>query len=1196
MYLKALELNGFKSFPDKTVLTFEPGMSCIVGPNGCGKSNVSDSIRWVLGEQSAKALRGSQMADCIFNGTDSRKPLGMAEVSITFSECEETLGVDYNEVTITRRVFRSGEGQYFLNKTPCRLKDIQRLFMDTGVGTNSYSLMEQGRIDRVLSSHPDDRREIFEEASGITKFKADKKEAMRKLDYTEANLLRLADVIREVKRQIGSLQRQASKAKRYKELRDLLRKLELCLTKDKVGSYDSEIILVEQKLAELTASLDGSQLELKELDDASSALRASFLTTEREISAVMEAEVQASSKLDHVREVIKMNTRSIEEYSVLTKRDTVELDHTRSQIDQKSTELTDATASLERIKNNKAFAEAELTITNNENETLSTETHNLRASIQKMRDELIGLESLVTRLQNRQMELEHRDRSTEIQKEKLAAEKNHLSRIVMSFERKHSDMQSGISEATTRAELAKETLAVINNRISQIKFDATRLQDELSVVQTAIASKTAQVDMLASDESSSGDLPAGTKLLLDKGNPLGVDPGIVLGELASHLDIDQEYRVAAEAVLRAWLDAVVVSDIGAAVNLLKKLEHEKKGSTRMIAVSAAEPMHYQDRPGMEPLVKHIRCPESIKNVIGRLTANVYIVESLDLTVLPFNGQDTFVTKQGLVMRAEGTMEYWSRDLSTANPLSRKHNISDINNSIADIQTKCDGIRQKLNALRHEEAELEGKKSGINVEVAQLNRHLAQKEGEASVIDKERNESKDRLETVTYELENLIQQTSSSDAEKTGVRNEISEAKNRREITVTEVNRQTHELNTIELKQRDTQSRLTEQRIHCSSLTQKLENLESSHKGLMVRLQELDDIIKGRTEGIRSYEETIKRLTLEVTEAQDSISALEQTVLENKTKAEGLQKNRDKQALELQAVDKALSERRAIVEKVRDEKSETGVKLSELKMRRQNQIDRVTSEYNITTDQIGEEPEPEWENGIKPTPEEMETEVAELRTKIDSMGPVNLVAIEEYKEHEERHTFLTQQEQDLVTSKAQLMEFINNINKTTSDMFKVTFDKVNENFDVMFKRLFNGGTAKLVLVNEEDVLDCGIEIIARPPGKRLQNVSLLSGGERTMTAVALLFAIYLIKPSPFCLLDELDAALDESNISRFVNVLKDFLNQSQFVVITHNKMTISGASILYGVTMPEKGVSKLISMRFRGQDTNETTKELAAITE
>jgi len=417
-----------------------------------------------------------------------------------------------------------------------------------------------------------------------------------------------------------------------------------------------------------------------------------------------------------------------------------------------------------------------------------------------------------------------------------------------------------------------------------------------------------------------------------------------------------------------------------------------------------------------------------------------------------------------------------------------------------------------------------------------------------------------------------------DSRRESIAGQTEEIAARRQAIGSEVNAQTEALHELESRHAELQAETTEHRVSFAEVSQKLQHLDSQCLAAKTRLEELEAVVAGRSRGLQSYESSIEALQKETGDAEARLASLRKAVEDNGEKADSLRSNRQKQSEELAAMEESLAGKRGTLEQLRNTKSDAEIRCTESRMRRQNVLDRVTSEYRMTPEQIAEEPEPEWEQG-RPTMDVLETNVTELRTKLEAMGPVNLVAIEEYKDLEERCNFLTQQESDLVAAKQQLLDMIRKINKTTSEMFRSTFEAVNDNFQTMFKKLFNGGSAKLVLVNEEDVLECGIEIIARPPGKRLQNISLLSGGERTLTAVSLLFAIYMIKPSPFCLLDEIDAALDDSNIGRFVAILQDFLQQSQFVVITHNRQTIAAADILYGITMPEKGVSKIVSMRF-----------------
>jgi len=1183
VYLKSIEMIGFKSFASKTKLVFEPGLTAIVGPNGCGKSNIADAVRWVIGEQSAKAMRGSSMTDCIFSGTDDRRPLGMAEVSLTLVECEDTLGTDFHEVTISRRVFRSGEGQYFINKTPCRLKDIQRLFMDTGIGTTSYSLMEQGRIDRVLSSRPEDRRTIFEEASGITKYKADKKEAIRKLEHTEANLLRLADVIREVKRQIGSLQRQAGKARRYKAFREELRKLDILTTRERLKEADKQIQDLENDIGALNGKVNAAHREITELEESNSAGHDELNATEREISAATEAGLHAQSDLERTQDLIRMNTQRIQEYREWSERDTREIDETRRQLENAQAQLADLKARCESAVAEKEKGEADLKRCNDNYERHKEQIDAATSRIQQFRDDTLKLDGLGSRLQNQLVEIESSERSNIIRRERLAAEKTQLGQVLAGYEKRRADMQreleslqEGVAQAESELQRIEADLAVKTQTVAQHRQRANELR-------TQEAMRRAQIDLLGSEEEADNDFPGGARALLDESNPLGVRRDAILGSLAAAIEVEPEYVTTTEAVLRPWLDAVLVSSGDDARELLRRLEERREGPARLLAVDvpAGTVEADSDLPGT-PLAKHVRAPENVRPLLQALMRDVRVVDDCDALPSPLPADSVYVTRSGAVARATGAWEFWMTDPSAGNPLSRRHALAEARSALDGTERQIRETTAAVAGLQSEVTALEERLRGARTAADGSGRALAQKEGECQVVDKETTEARQRLETVTWELDDIVAQGQGSDDERREITRQREDIRLQRERIAGEIGTQTRELHALESRQSELTSEVTEHRVRFSSSSQRAEYLASQHDGMALRCEELEGAVRGRSEGIQSYQANIERLTAEMTEAGGRVAGLQETVTINRVKADGLRKKRAEQAGRLREQERFLAQQRAALEELRGAKSALDVRCAECRLQRRNQMERVTLEYNITADEVLHEFNIEWEDDL-PSREECETRVAELRTKLEAMGPVNLVAIEEYKELEERYAFLTGQEEDLVKSKQQLMDMIRKINRTTSDMFRTTFEQVNGNFQEMFRKLFDGGTAQLVLVNEEDVLECGIEIIARPPGKRLQNISLLSGGERTLTAVALLFAIYMIKPSPFCLLDELDAPLDDSNIGRFIDVLKSFLQQSQFVIITHNQHTISAADILYGVTMPDKGISKIVSMKFQEED-------------
>ena len=1181
MYLKLLEMSGFKSFANKTKLQFEPGMTAIVGPNGCGKSNVSDAVRWVLGEQSAKALRGSSMEDCIFNGTDSRKPVGLAEVNITFADCEGMLETEFHEVTVTRRVDRSGAGQYYINKTACRLKDIQRLFMGTGIGTTSYSLMEQGRIDRILSARPEDRRAVFEEASGITKFKADKKEAIRKLEHTEANLLRLSDVIREVKRQIGSLQRQAGKARRYKAYREEMRSLDVFATRERLKEADREIRAIAQNIARHDGGIRAARNEVDEMEEGNRSMRESLMRTEREIGGFMEAGVQAQSRLDHTHELIRMNRQRIGEYRALSERDGREIETLRGQIEEHRNLLGEQAERVQAAEAQRTEAESELRRAAEALESRRRETDAVREQVEKLRADAVELESAASHLQNEMVRHESQERSTVLQRERLTSEKSQLARTVETFAGRREEMAAELASLREKATEAESRLGELLRRKEEKEQEIARLREKGAEAQSRAAARRARIEMLREDEAARDDFPGGTRMLLDESKSMEAGASAVLGALAAHVQAEPEFTAALETALRAWLDAVLVADAEAAHAVLRRLEDARKGPARILAIDAASDKSPPTAPdGAVRLIDHVRFSnDGAKAVVQSLIGHVLVVErAADLPVRPHDDR-TYVSRAGSSVRPDGRAEFWMAETGNANPLSRRHMLAEAESSLARDESELQALSASVCRLDDAIRELGQQIREAQDRTDRARLSAAQKEGESQVVGREAEEAGKRLETVTWELDDITARQASGEDEKHSILNRLDEVRSQREEVVKDIGARTKALEQLESEQSALQSETTEARIRFAALDQNLEHLGSQHANVRLRVEEMEGAMGGRSEGIRAYAANIESLEGEVAELERKLTDLEEAVKAHGERAESLRRNREKQSEELKQMETALGRKRTELDGLREKKSAMDIRLSECRLRRQNQIDRLASDYGMTPEQITEAPTPEWKDK-PPTLEQLETSVAELRTKLEGMGPVNLVAIEEYEELQQRYEFLSTQEQDLTKSKQQLMDMIRKINKTTSEMFQTTFNQVNANFQETFKKLFNGGSARLVMVDEEDVLESGIEIIARPPGKRLQNVSLLSGGERTLTAVALLFAIYMIKPSPFCMLDELDAALDDSNIGRFVNILQGFLDQSQFVVITHNRQTIAAADVLYGVTMPERGVSDVVSMKFK----------------
>ncbi|HMO50285.1 MAG TPA: chromosome segregation protein SMC [Kiritimatiellia bacterium] len=1177
MYLKRLEIVGFKSFAEKTRLEFEPGMTSIVGPNGCGKSNVSDAIRWVLGEQSAKALRGGKMEDVIFSGTDNSKPLGMAEVSLTLADCEAVLGLEYNEVTVTRRVFRSGEGQYFINKAPCRLKDIQRLFMDTGVGTNSYSIMEQGKIDRILSSHPEDRRAVFEEASGITKFKADKREALRKLEQTEANLIRLDDIIREVKRQIISLQRQAGKARRYQEIRDQLRGIELYFTRERLVALDGEIHGLEARLTSIQEQEEAVRLDIEREETLAAAKREALEAIEADISRLMEQGLQAKSELSRLQELIRTNQERIQELQQLSERDTRNADDARQRLTEHRANRDEEETRRAATVNARDAMEKELAAQVQRLQDDDRRVQEAARQINQLRTEQIDLEARQARLQNELTEIDAEERQNDLRRERLAAELGESRRAGGVFETRRAgmaqrlaDLQQQVDRAAAELETAKSGKADKAGAITACRSDLTKLQPEAAGIE-------AKINLLAASRADQEGFPEGARRILNRDPALPYHPQDVLGPLAELVRAEAGYERALEAILRPLLDALVVRHDETMIYLLAEIERQGFGSVRLVSLRGDDPAPTPPASG-DLLIQHLTANDDLQPLLRRLFGRVVVLENAAALPPSVEPGVIYLTRSGSLL-APGHGEYWNPTDQATTPLARHHLLTSWKEELLRVQEQIARRQQDLNLLQREESDMDAALEARRNELDQHRRALALAQGESQIIDQEHRQVTQRIETISFELESLQSRQLGGDDRRSGIQDTLDQNRNRQADIRTSLAALTEQLRELEQTRNASQAETTERRVRFSELKQNADHLAARVEQLNIRIKELESIIDERTRGVTSYQERIGNLSAGIESAQRQLEPVEEEISRHAAALDNARRDKETLHREFAALEQNLKQKRSQLEDIQRRRNQGDIELAQQKMRRQNLTERITGEYRITAAEVYQAGEPDWENGARPEAEALETMIAEMHAKIEAMGPVNLVAIEEHAELEERFAFLTAQQTDLVNAKTQLVDMIKQINATTTELFSATFNQVNENFQQMFNQLFGGGSAKLVLIDEGDILESGIEIIARPPGKKLQTVSLLSGGERTMTAVALLFSLYMVKPSPFCVLDELDAALDDANIGRFVQTVKGFLEKSQFVVITHNRQTIAASAAIYGVTMEKQGISKIISVKF-----------------
>ena len=1234
MYLKSLELVGFKSFVNKTHLEFHEGITSVVGPNGCGKSNILDSIRWCLGEQSAKALRGGEMADVIFSGTDSRSAVGMAEVSLTFGGCAEHLGTDYEEVCVTRRIFRDGKGEYLLNKTPCRLRDIHELFMDTGIGRSSYSIMEQGKIDLILSSRPEDRRAVFEEAAGITKFKAQKKEALRKLEYTEANLVRVNDIMREVKRQIGSLQRQAGKARRYQALCNDLKVLELNFVRrqhdeisgsqrdlhEKLRSLESRWNETTSALEEGEAAIAGHRTRLSELEQQVESSR-------QVMQSVRDRMVQAQSRAAHNGEICEQLRQTIsrceQEIAAARERQRVqreEMGRTDEQMTKVAAELTERSAALDTLQ-------ARLRESAGRRESSKQSMEALRAEISKAENESL-------RLQGELAGLEARHEATQGRIESLENEGRQIFEAQSAARKRLEETAGQVASATEGLHSAEAALDRAEAEVERGELERQRVEQEMATAQRNLAQIQSRLEVLEQlNLEGEGAAPGAQAVLRGLDRPDHFKPA-VRGMLGSLLRVESGFLPAIEAALGSRGDTIVITDKTSAREILESLYQHKLGRASVVAPNGN---HFPE-PGPAPegslgwAADRVRCEgDDLHRLVRGVLHGVALATNLDHAA-ELRGRyasTAFATQHGELIDAAGIVTGGRAGEGATSALQRRDEIVSLGQKLSVLQTDLvrheqvrlgvlsgrDGQKEALEAARADVRKKQNDLAGLRANHSLLEKELQEGESRSGAVQRERDRAAQDLEAAKQKSQEL--------ADRVAVcRKQVEEANAKSAEAIDAAQREAGE-------QEAAAEQFNELRVQLAAARQLEESLQAQRAPMLSRIEELEETVRQR-EQEKSSAEARAQSVQEQTEALGKEASSLQTELDEKQSGlDGLQKERITLQAEVQSADEVLRQKRREHGDMQDQKGKLEVHAAELRLKAENLADDIRRRHHVELGEVrldtyalhcavrdhrkrrktkvaegetaegaenaegGEviavEAEVESAEEAKETPvegieaeldwAEIEGFVTELRDKLDSMGPVNIDAIQEFDDLLDRQKFLDEQFTDLTNSKEELLEVIKKINTTTTSLFAETFVKIRDNFRDTFKELFGGGKADLALMNEEDPLESGIEIIAKPPGKQLQSVSLLSGGERTMTAVALLFAIYMVKPSPFCILDEMDAPLDESNINRFLAMLDRFVQQSQFLVITHNKRTISRADVLYGVTMEEQGVSKLVSVKF-----------------
>lgn len=1268
MYLKSLTLHGFKSFADKTHFEFHKGVTGIVGPNGCGKSNVVDAIRWVLGETSAKALRGDEMADVIFNGTDKRKPVGLAEVTLTMADCEQSLNVDFNEVALTRRVFRDGRSEYRLNNTICRLKDIHDLIAGTGIGRAAYSIMAQGQIDMLLSSKPEDRRTVFEEAAGITKFKSQKREALRKLEYTEANLLRVADIVAEVKRQMGTLQRQAAKARRYQTLLEDTRLLDTHLAHKQYTEFAGEKSESENQVRMMAQQIEQLQGKLQVAETEAAQTREAYHALESQISQARQQAQELRSQMQSAQGRVGFNRERSEELEGRIRQNEEQIANNEDLLDQARRDLASADEQLLAITDNIQTRQLAMNEHASQHQSILPERNRLESDRRAIRESIRQFESQIASSEARAQSLTNQISGDRQRHESLAHDRQTAQQARETSQVEFDELQRQIQELEeTRNQLDEKAKDCAREMIER-RRQRDAMNNELNDLQRNLTQRKSRLEIIEQLLQKGEGLSAGTqKVISGLDNPEVYSVG-VRGLLASSIEVDPEYITAIEAALKDHLQAVLLTESELAAQIIDRLTDHKMGRAALVPHDFCNLRHASDRELLPAgaitwATDKVRVKTGVQGLIDHLLHNVLVVDDLH-TALRMKREMphlAIATMRGEFITHDGIITGGATKEEGSSTLRREAEVRQLRTEVEALEYQYMEKEDAVNNITAQLEEMQREEVSLREQSQRAREGFSQFQGKISVVQRALQQATTKLESVEWDQNQIQERISGSESQIQQLQEAVAIAQEQLATSRALENELELEMEAFLRRELESSERLNELRTALALEQSALHSIERQKAPLGVRLQELQSGINRFSEEINTWRTRIQQSEAENARFQEQIESQRDTIAAIEEHLQSKTEERAGLFEQVSQLEAQLTQLRQSFNGLNESRNRAEVSLTRVDLRLENLINQVQERYSFHIEAFepdyhvlmvtieeqkknrnrgkkgaanaagssatadGAEPSNEDAEDAEPAAEEAEEVpqiravsnrddavdidevvipgeeaqpdwafvmevVYELRQKLEGIGPVNLDAIQEFEELEERHNFLDTQHNDLVKSKDELLQVIAKINDTTKTMFVETFEQVRGFFNNNFRELFGpAAKADLMLVDENDPLESGIEIIAKPPGKKLQTISLLSGGERSMTAVALLFSIYQVKPSPFCVLDELDAPLDETNIGRFLKMLDAFIDNSQFIIVTHNKRTMSRADVIYGVTMQEFGVSKPVGVRMTTEDTRTLAK-------
>ncbi len=1184
MYLKRLEMQGFKSFPEKIKLEFNKGITAVVGPNGSGKSNIADAVRWVLGEKSAKSLRGAKMEDVIFNGTANRKPLSFAEVSLVMDNEDRKLNLDYSEVTVTRRVFRSGESDYLINGTKCRAKDILELFMDTGVGKEGYSIIGQGRIDEILSSKSEDRRLLFEEAAGIVKYRTRCNEASNKLAKEQDNLVRVNDIIDELEKQVGPLEIQAEKAKKCIQLADRMKLVQVNIFVRDAEKYEAELKGLDQNINQLRIDVDRELRTAEKNTIHKNELKTKLGNVEQDIEnnnayiADKRSEKEqrendiklCNQEIQHFNENIKrINDENAASTDLITEKNTA-VENTLKSVKEKEKELSQKQA----VYNAKIEEFSKISSRVNENEEQLNHYNNI--IIEKM--------NTATDIKNEISKAEAMIEQIESRKNQLKAELNSLSQ--QQAERKNilDAAEKEMSRAETESRLTNENIEKNTEHLSKIKDSLNNANARQQSVNKEISEKNARLKVLSDLEKSYEGYYTGVKAILNQRDSKNPEFKGICGAVGEAVSCDKKYETAIEIALGSAVQNIIAKtedDVKKAINYLKK---NNKGRATFFPMTAIKPKtlgsekyNIVNENGVVGIAKElIKYAPEYENIMSSLLERVIVTENMDSAIRLARKTKyiyKIVTLEGELLNAGGSMTGGSINKKSTGIFSRGREISELRDMLKELFEEQAAINADVKKMTQIYENLDYKITESKEDLQEL--EIRKTEAAAKITQaKEYNaDIENRISDHKNELLNLEETIDKGSDEISRLNNELCAVN----TEIDEINLSLDKFQSQIQFDRDVRETSSEElsamRVEINQLQNDVYTLNSSIKRIKSEIDEIEKNLENSNDIISDYKLKIKAKEDETDRIKEHIQTLGNEYDLLNSKSNELLDEKNNLNIEIEALEadmKKQLETQTSLEKELDRiqmrKEQTDTKCRQL-------YDSMWEEYEITYVAA------KGSEKLEASNEELKKEEKKLRNEIKALGNVNLNAVDEYTEVKERYDFLKNNRDDIIKTEKELTNVINDLNNMMEKQFKEQFSVISKNFAETFKEMFGGGLADLKLSNADDILNSGIEIIVQPPGKSLQNMMLLSGGEKALTAMALLFAILKMKPSPFCILDEIEAALDDANVNRYANYLSNFINDTQFIVITHRKGTMEAADILYGVTMQEQGVSKLVSVKF-----------------